>query len=120
MGRRGRGPGPVAVLTGLRSPQPTTTFRGRYYTLTGARSDPKPVQQRTRRAASAATARSAACAPRPASPSTGTSAAFGAAGAGLAIVCLPPPHTPAVLEPLASALAELPAAALGRPGASAT
>jgi hypothetical protein len=33
---------------------------------------------------------------------------------------LPPPHTPAVLEPLASVLAELPAAALGRPGASAT
>jgi len=35
-------------------------------------------------------------------------AAFGAAGAGLAIVYLPPPHTPAVLEPLASALSELP------------
>jgi hypothetical protein len=35
------------------------------------------------------------------------SAAFGAAGAGLAIVHLPPPHTPAVLEPLASALSEL-------------
>jgi hypothetical protein len=34
-------------------------------------------------------------------------AAFGAAGAGLAIVYLPPPHTPAVLEPLASALSEL-------------
>lgn len=35
-------------------------------------------------------------------------AAFGAAGAGLAIISLPPPHTPAVLEPLAHALAELP------------
>jgi hypothetical protein len=104
----------------LRSPQPATTVRGRYHTLTGARSDPKPVQQRTRRASSAATAGNAARAPRPASPSTGTSAAaFGTAGAGLAIVCLPP-RTPAVLEPLASALAELPAAALGRPGASAT
>jgi F420-dependent oxidoreductase-like protein len=36
-----------------------------------------------------------------------TAAAFGAAGAGLVIVYLPPPHTPAVLEPLASALSEL-------------
>ena len=34
-------------------------------------------------------------------------AAFGAAGAGLAIVYLRPPHTPAVLEPLAGALSEL-------------
>jgi F420-dependent oxidoreductase-like protein len=33
--------------------------------------------------------------------------ALGAAGAGLAIVYLPPPHTPAVLESLASALSEL-------------
>ena len=31
-------------------------------------------------------------------------AALGAAGAGLAIVYLPPPYTPAVLEPLARAL----------------
>ena len=30
-----------------------------------------------------------------------------AAGAGLAIIYLPVPHTPAVLEPLASALAQL-------------
>ena len=45
-------------------------------------------------------------------------AGFGQAGAGLAIVSLPPAHTPAVLEPLASALAELPAAASpGRAGA---
>jgi len=34
-------------------------------------------------------------------------AAFGAAGAGLAIVSLRPPYTPAVLEPLAGALSEL-------------
>jgi nucleotide-binding universal stress UspA family protein len=34
-------------------------------------------------------------------------AAFGAAGAGLAIVYLPAPHVPAVLEPLASALSAL-------------
>jgi F420-dependent oxidoreductase-like protein len=35
-------------------------------------------------------------------------AALGDAGAGLAIVYLRPPYTPAVLEPLASALSELP------------
>jgi hypothetical protein len=46
-------------------------------------------------------------------------AAFGEAGAALVIVTLPPLHTPAVLEPLASALAELPAAALSGPGGSA-
>jgi len=34
-------------------------------------------------------------------------AAFGAAGAGLVIVHLPSPHTPAVLEPLADALSAL-------------
>jgi prephenate dehydrogenase len=34
-------------------------------------------------------------------------AAFGAADAGLVIISLPPPHTPAVLEPLAAALADL-------------
>ena len=38
---------------------------------------------------------------------TAAAAALGAAGAGLVIVYLPPPHTPAVLEPLASALSEL-------------
>src|SRR6201998_3873650 len=32
------------VLTGLLSPQETTTFNGRYYQLTDARCDPKPVQ----------------------------------------------------------------------------
>jgi hypothetical protein len=34
-------------------------------------------------------------------------AAFGEAGLDLAIVQLPPPHTPAVLEPIAEALAPL-------------
>jgi F420-dependent oxidoreductase-like protein len=34
-----------AVLTGLLSPAETTTFTGRYYQLTDARCDPKPVQQ---------------------------------------------------------------------------
>jgi F420-dependent oxidoreductase-like protein len=33
------------VLTGLLSPQETTTFKGRYYQLTDARCNPKPVQQ---------------------------------------------------------------------------
>jgi F420-dependent oxidoreductase-like protein len=33
------------VLTGLLSPQETTTFKGRYYQLTDARCDPKPIQQ---------------------------------------------------------------------------
>jgi hypothetical protein len=35
-------------------------------------------------------------------------AAFGAAGAGLAIVSLRPPYTAATLEPLATALSKLP------------
>src|ERR1700731_2001532 len=33
------------VLTGLLSPQETTTFKGSYYELTDARCNPKPVQQ---------------------------------------------------------------------------
>src|ERR1700689_357138 len=33
------------VLTGLLSPQQRTTFKGRYYDLTDARCNPKPVQQ---------------------------------------------------------------------------
>ncbi len=33
------------VLTGLLSPHETTTFKGRYYELTDARCDPKPIQQ---------------------------------------------------------------------------
>jgi F420-dependent oxidoreductase-like protein len=53
-------------------------------------------------------------------------AALAERGAGLAIVYLPPPHTPAVLEPLAIALAQVPAPAAvcsravraGRPAAS--
>ncbi|MGD0602245.1 MAG: hypothetical protein ABSA53_01425 [Streptosporangiaceae bacterium] len=38
---------------------------------------------------------------------TAAAAAFGAAGAGLAIVYLSQPYSPAVLEPLATALAGL-------------
>jgi hypothetical protein len=37
-----------------------------------------------------------------------TAAALGEAGVQLAIVYLRPPHTPAVLEPLANALSQLP------------
>ncbi|HEU5420357.1 MAG TPA: LLM class F420-dependent oxidoreductase [Streptosporangiaceae bacterium] len=143
------------VLAGLLSPAETTTFRGRYYQLTDARCDPKPVQQphppiciggsgekRTLRTA----ARFAQhwnfdsgtmdqfrrgrdvlhqhCADIGRDPAqillsgqvrfTGdpaqTAAAAAdlqAAGAGLAIIYLPVPHTPGVLEPLASALAGL-------------
>ncbi|WP_042390113.1 LLM class F420-dependent oxidoreductase [Streptacidiphilus melanogenes] len=43
-----------------------------------------------------------------------TSAAFAAEGAQLAIVYLTPPYTPAVLEPLAEALAELATTTTGR------
>ncbi len=98
------------MLTGLLSPQPTTTFRGRYYQLTGARCDPKPVQQ----------PHPPICIGGHGERRTLRTAALGEAGAELVIVSLPPPHTPAVLEPLASALAELPAAALSRPGRRAT
>jgi alkanesulfonate monooxygenase SsuD/methylene tetrahydromethanopterin reductase-like flavin-dependent oxidoreductase (luciferase family) len=143
------------VLTGLLSPQETTTFKGRYYELTDARCSPKPVQQphppicvggsgekRTLRTAARfaqhwnfdggtpeqfSRAREVLhqhCADAGRDPAeillsgqvpfTGDPAetaaaavALGAAGAGLAIVYLPPPHTPAVLESLASALSEL-------------
>ncbi len=143
------------VLTGLLSPEPVTTFRGRYYRLTDARCQPKPVQRphppiciggagekRTLRTAARfaqhwnfdsgtpgqfSRARDVLrqhCADAGRDPAqillscqvpftgdpaqtTATAAALGAAGAGLAIVYLPPPHTPAVLEPLASALSEL-------------
>jgi F420-dependent oxidoreductase-like protein len=143
------------VLTGLLSPQETTTFKGRYYELTDARCNPRPVQQphppiciggsgekRTLRTA----ARFAQhwnfvggtpeqfgdkrdvlyqhCADIGRDPAeillsshvrfTGdpaetaaSAAALGEAGVELAIVQLRPPHTPAVLEPLATALAEL-------------
>jgi hypothetical protein len=37
-----------------------------------------------------------------------TAAALGELGLDLAVVTLPPPHTPAVLTPLADALAQLP------------
>jgi F420-dependent oxidoreductase-like protein len=143
------------VLTGLLSPQETTTFKGKYYELTRARCNPKPLQRphppicvggsgekRTLRTAARfaqhwnftggtpgqfSRARDVLhqhCADigrDPAQillsgqvPFTGdpaqtatAAAALGAAGAGLAIVYLPPPHSPAVLEPLASALSEL-------------
>lgn len=144
------------VLTGLLSPQQTSTFKGSYYELTDARCNPQPVQQphppicvggsgenRTLRTAArfaqhwnfdggtpwqfgrARDVLHQHCADLghdpaeillssqvqftgdPAETAT-AAAALGAAGAGLAIVYLPPPHTPAVLEPLASALAELP------------
>ncbi|MGW3634678.1 LLM class F420-dependent oxidoreductase [Streptomyces sp. NPDC005122] len=143
------------VLTGLLSPQETTTFKGRYYELTDARCDPKPVQQphppiciggsgekRTLRTAArfaqhwnfddgtleqftrARDVLHQHCVDVGRDPAeillssqvqfTGdpaetaaTCAALGAAGAELAIVCLRPPYTSAVLEPLASALSEL-------------
>ncbi|HEY4852968.1 MAG TPA: LLM class F420-dependent oxidoreductase [Streptosporangiaceae bacterium] len=143
------------VLTGLLSPQETTTFKGSYYELTDARCNPKPVQQphppiciggtgekRTLRTAARfaqhwnfdggtpaqfSQARDVLhqhCADAGRDPAeillssqvqfTGdpgetaaTAAALGAAGAGLAVVYLRPPHTPAVLEPLANALSEL-------------
>ena len=143
------------VLTGLLSPQPATTFSGRYYRLTDARCNPGPLQQphppicigghgeqRTLRTAARfaqhwnfgggtpgqfSRARDVLyqhCAEigrDPAGillssqvPFTGdpaetaaAAAAFGAAGAGLAIVYLRPPQTPAVLEPLAAVLSEL-------------
>jgi alkanesulfonate monooxygenase SsuD/methylene tetrahydromethanopterin reductase-like flavin-dependent oxidoreductase (luciferase family) len=143
------------VLTRLLSPQETTTFHGRYYMLTRARCQPKPVQQphlpicigghgeqRTLRTVARfaqhwnfgggtpgqftrardvlhrhcaeagrdpAEIRLSAQVPFTGDPAVAAAAAatFGAAGAGLAIVSLPPPHTPAVLEPLADALAEL-------------
>ncbi|MHA6765463.1 LLM class F420-dependent oxidoreductase [Streptacidiphilus sp. PAMC 29251] len=143
------------VLTGLLSPQQTTTFKGRYYELTEARCNPKPVQQphpplciggsgekRTLRTAAryaqhwnfdsgtpeqfvrARTVLHQHCADVGRDPAeillssqvrfTGdpaetaaTAAALGAAGAELAIVYLPTPYTPAVLEPLAGALSAL-------------
>ena len=143
------------VLTGLLSPQPAITFCGRYYRLTDARCNPRPVQQphppicigghgeqRTLRTAARfaqhwnfgggtpgqfSRARDVLyqhCADIGRDPAdillssqvsfTGDPAetaaaaeAFGAAGAGLAIVSLRPPYTPAVLEPLAGALSEL-------------
>jgi F420-dependent oxidoreductase-like protein len=143
------------VLTGLLSPQETTTFKGAYFQLTDARCNPKPVQQphppiciggsgekRTLRTA----ARFAQhwnfvggtpeqfshsrdvlyqhCADVGRDPAeillsshvlfdgdpaktAATAADLGEVGLDLAIVQLRPPHTAAVLEPLADALAEL-------------
>jgi F420-dependent oxidoreductase-like protein len=144
------------VLTGLLSPQETTTFTGRYYQLVEARCDPKPVQQphppvciggsgrkRTLRTVARFAQHwnfdggsprqfsqtrdvlhehCAAIGRDPASillsaqvrhtgdPAQTAAAAadFAAAGAGLAIIYLPPPHSPAVLGPLASALSRVP------------
>jgi len=143
------------VLTGLLSPQPTTTVHGRYYRLTGARCDPKPLQQphppiciggsghkRTLRTAArfaqhwnfdgGTPAQFAACRDvlhqhctqlgrdpaqillssqvrytGDAAATAAAAAPFAAAGAELAIIYLPPPHTPAVLGPLATALSQL-------------
>jgi F420-dependent oxidoreductase-like protein len=143
------------VLTGLLSPQETTTVTGTHYELASARCNPKPLQRphppicvggsgekRTLRTAARfaqhwnftggtpgqfSRAREVLhqhCADIGRDPAqillsaqvsfTGDPAqtaaavaALGAAGAGLVIVYLPPPHTPAVLEPLASALSEL-------------
>ena len=143
------------VLTGLLSPQETTSFRGSYYALTDARCNPKPVQRphlpiwiggngekRTLRTAARFaqywsfdgesteqfirardvlrqhcadvgrdTAEIRLCsqvrfAGDPAETAA-AAAAFGAAGVDFAIVSLRRPYTPAVLEPLASALSEL-------------
>jgi len=144
------------VLTEMLSPQPTTTFKGKYYELASARCNPKPVQQphppvciggsgekrtlRTaarfaqhwnfdsgtpaqfRRGREVLHQQCAAVGRDPAGillsaqvrfsgdpvQTAAAAAAFGAAGAQLAIVYLPPPHTAAVLEPLARSLSELP------------
>jgi F420-dependent oxidoreductase-like protein len=144
------------VLTGLLSPQETTTFYGSYYVLNGARCNPKPVQQphppiciggsgekRTlatvarfaqhwnfgggtvaqfRRARDVLHQHCARIGRDPAEillsaqvqfngepgATAGAAAALGAAGAGLAVIYLPPPYSPAVLEPLANALSQVP------------
>jgi F420-dependent oxidoreductase-like protein len=143
------------VLTGLLSAPQATTFRGRYYQLTEARCEPKPVQwphppiciggngeRRTLRTvarfaqhwnfgggplAQFCRARDvlhqhcadlgrdpagillSAQVPYTGDPAATAAAAAGLAdaGAGLAIVYLTPPYSPAVLEPLASALSPL-------------
>lgn len=145
----------VQVIIGLLSRE-TTSFDGKYFQLTNARCEPKPVQQphppvciggsgekRTLRTA----ARYAQhwnfvggtvddfkakrdvlyrhCADVGRDPkeillsshvrhegdpkaTAATAAELGEAGLGLAIVTLPMPYTPTVLEPLANALAEVP------------
>ena len=142
------------VIIGLLSDD-TTSFRGTYYELTGARCNPKPVQRphppiciggngekRTLRTAArfaqhwnfvGGTVEEFAhkrevlhehCANLGRDPeeillsshvrhegdpaaTAAAAAALAAAGAGLAIVYLRPPHTPAVLEPLAEAFSAL-------------
>jgi F420-dependent oxidoreductase-like protein len=142
------------VLVALLS-QETATFRGTYYELTGARCEPKPVQQphppiciggsgekRTLRTAArfaqhwnfvggtveqftrARDVLHQHCADIGRNPAeillsshvqfsgdpaatAAAAAALGAAGVELAIVHMRPPHTAAVLEPLATALREL-------------
>ena len=143
------------VLVGLLGPQQKTSFKGRYYELTDAMCNPKPVQQphppiciggsgekRTLRTAArfaqhwnfvggtveqfrhARDVLHQHCADIGRDPAeillsshvhfTGdpaetaaNAAALGEAGVELAIVNLRPPHTAAVLEPLADALAAL-------------
>jgi hypothetical protein len=63
------------LLTGLLSPQQATTFRGRFYRLEAARCNPKPVQQPHPPICIGGTGERRTCAPRPGSPSTGTSRA---------------------------------------------
>ncbi|MFI9103369.1 LLM class F420-dependent oxidoreductase [Streptomyces fildesensis] len=142
------------VITGLLARE-TTTFRGRYYELTDARCDPKPVQRphppiciggsgekRTLRTAArfaqhwnfdsgtieqfrhARDALHQHCADIGRDPAeilisaqvqfsgdpaatAAAAAELGEAGVELAIVYLRPPHTAAVLEPLAQELAQL-------------
>jgi alkanesulfonate monooxygenase SsuD/methylene tetrahydromethanopterin reductase-like flavin-dependent oxidoreductase (luciferase family) len=53
--------------------QETTTFMGRYYQLSEARNEPKPVQRLTRRSASAGATRGGRYGQRPGSPNIGTS-----------------------------------------------
>ena len=62
------------VLIGLLS-QDTTDFDGRYFQLANARNEPRARRDRTRRSASAATAKSGLCASPPSTPTTGTSSA---------------------------------------------
>ncbi|HSS08370.1 MAG TPA: LLM class F420-dependent oxidoreductase [Acidimicrobiales bacterium] len=146
----------LEVITGLLS-NTTTDFKGEYFTLTGARCEPKAIQQphppiciggtgerRTLRTVArwaqhwnfpggpveAWTAKRDVLAARcaeigrdPAEITTSThlrydaeagaaalaeqAVAFDAAGLDLGVVYLPPPHTPAVLEPIAEALRPL-------------
>ena len=120
----------VSLLT-----RPSTDFTGRYYRLTGARCEPKPLQQphppvcvggTTEEFARKRDVLHAHCQdigrdPKEITlsshvrlgpdgdpgPVADTAAALGDQGLDLAIIILPPPHDPAVLAPLAGALAPL-------------